>query len=161
MLIHSAVPSYSYKVQEDRANDILPREKEPTGLYGDSQGFSSYVDKQTPEEILKAITENGITSLWQWQMEELKKKVAADIMAEMGITPEQLAAMPDTQRMSLEAKIMQEVERRIKDMVAENMRKKDESGLAGNIKLDAQTQAAMIELTQGLTEDYLEVAANK
>jgi len=161
MLIHSAVPAYSYKIQGDKANDILPKEKEPTGLYGDSQDFSSYVDEQSPEEILKAITENGITSMWQWQMEELKKKVAAEVMSEMGITPEQLAAMPETERMNLEAKIMEEVERRIKDMVAESMRKKDETGLADNIKLDAKTQTAVIELTQGLTEDYLEVAVTE
>ncbi len=161
MLIDSMVPSYSYKIQGDKANDILPKEKAPTGLYGDNQDFSAYLDEQTPEEILEAITKNGVTSLWEWQMQELKKKVAAEVMAAMGITPEQLAAMPEGKRMDIEAKIMQEVERRIKDMMAENMRKKDETGFAPNVQLDAQTQTAVIELTQGLTEDYFNLTSGK
>jgi hypothetical protein len=81
-------------------------------------------EDESPAEILRKITSRGISSMWEWQMEELKKKVAAKVMQEMGVSPESLAAMSPEARMSIEEKIMKEVERRIEEAMRNGLEKK-------------------------------------
>ncbi len=102
-------------------------------------------EKDDPAAILKKITSRGISGYWEWQMEELKKKVAEKVMQEMGVTPESLAAMSPEARMSIEEKIMKEVERRIEEAMRNGMEKKQQQPIdIGQMTLSTEAFQLML-----------------
>ncbi len=104
-------------------------------------------DNDDPATMLKKITSRGISSMWEWQLEELKKKVAAKVMQEMGVTPESLAAMSPDVRISLEEKIMKEVERRIEEAMLNGLEEKQKQSIdIGQMTLS--TEAFQLMLTK-------------
>lgn len=98
---------------------------------------------QEPEDMLQEITQDGASGLWKWQIKQLKAKIAAEMMGEMNLTPEALAAMPEAQRISIEQKIMQAVEQRVQEIIRESMEKKkstlgaEASAAAGGVDITA------------------------
>ncbi len=81
-----------------------------------------------PKKILAEIMKDGMSGYWAWQIKEMKKKAAEKVMQGMGVTAESIAAMPPDQRADIERKIMQEVERMVREHVENEARKKQ--GLA-------------------------------
>jgi hypothetical protein len=113
------------------------------------QAFNELFEVNTddPAEMLKKITENGIQSLWKWQVAQLKKRVAEQVMSEMNLTREQIAALPPEQRVEIEKKIMDEVEQRVKQLIEEGMRKKKSDPFALNGNLSSASMQALLEFT--------------
>lgn len=104
--------------------EMTKNKTQESSIDGSFAAMIGNLAEDDPAEMLKEITEDGIASMWKWQIKKLKEKVASEIMQEMSLTPEQIAAMPDAQRVSVEQKIMQEVERRVKEMIEQGMHKK-------------------------------------
>lgn len=87
-------------------------------------GFASLISGQgDPAEMLKEITKDGMKGLWSWQMKQLKEKIAAEVMGEMNVTAESIAKMPENQRVGLEKKIMDEVQKRLEIAMTEQANK--------------------------------------
>ncbi|MDX1974728.1 MAG: hypothetical protein SFT92_03535 [Rickettsiales bacterium] len=100
-----------------------------------------------PEAFLHKITSNGISGYWSWQIEQLRKKIAAEVMQENNVSQESLAKMDDAARTSLEQKIMDEVERRVKEMVENQMNNEKKNGMPIRLT-SAATTHSLISLTQ-------------
>lgn len=120
-------------------------------LAGVDKAFNDLIGKSdSPEDMLKDITAKGVDSLWKWQIKKLKEKIAAQVMQEMNLSPAQIAAMPAEQRMSIEQKILEEVERRVKQLVEQGLQKKNPDSF-GAVKLDSPTLQSLIRTAQEIT----------
>ena len=82
---------------------------------------------EDPAAMIRDITRDGMKGYMKWQMEELKKKVAAKVMQQMGITTEDLQKMAPEVRKNVEDLIAKEVERIMRQMIAEQMQKENKS----------------------------------
>jgi acetyl-CoA acetyltransferase len=77
---------------------------------------STYADTMDADakdalDALREMTTGGIEGYWKWMMKELRE----DVMGEMGVSEEELAAMPVEQRKAVEQSINDEVEKRLKE----------------------------------------------
>jgi hypothetical protein len=79
----------------------------------------------SPEAMMKSLTSDGIDGYWKWQLQQLTAKITGEVMAEQGLTRDAVEKMPPEQRAALEDAIVKEVERRVKQIVAEDMKKKE------------------------------------
>lgn len=86
-----------------------------------SSGFDALLDGQSPEEILHEIVKDGVQGYAKWQMKKLEEKVREQVMSEMGITKDALGSMNANERAETEKKIMDEVARRLKEMIEKKM----------------------------------------
>ena len=111
-----------------------------------SDTFAKLMEGSDPAAMLRDMTKDGVKSMWKWQLEQLKKKVADQVMKEMGVTPESLAKMDVKSRMGVEDKIMKEVERRVKEMV--------DSQMAQDHKNPFGTISAATPSARAPTQDY-------
>ncbi len=85
-----------------------PSKKDEVGkTYNDSMDAGA----KEALDALREMTTGGIEGYWKWMMKELRE----DVMDEMGISEEELAAMPAEQRGAVEKAINDEVEKRIKE----------------------------------------------
>jgi hypothetical protein len=82
--------------------------------------------EETPQEILKKITENGIEGMMKWKIDKLKEEIAGKIMASKNLTQEQIAAMPAEQRIAIEQQIIREVAEKVKEAINEQAKRENE-----------------------------------
>lgn len=104
------------------------------------QQFASLIDD--PKDTLADITSGGIKGYMSWKIEQMKKKMAADVMAGMNLTPEKIAAMSDKDRTDVENKIIQAVESQLKLQVAEDMKRQVKKQLEASNSLGGVLSAA-------------------
>lgn len=90
--------------------------------------FSTLFKAQTAKDTLLEITKDGMRSMWEWQIKELKQRIASQVMEEKGITKESLAAMPPEQKEAIMQAIMDEVQKRLEVAMAEAAKKNGEEG---------------------------------
>lgn len=92
-------------------------------------------------ELLKEMTGGGLQGYWKWMIKTMKERLRADVMGDMGVTDQSLAAMPEAQRNDIEQKINEEVERRLKAWMEKQLHKQQDTA-------DTQAiQAAAMALT--------------
>jgi hypothetical protein len=91
-------------------------------------------------KLLREMTEGGLAGYWKWMIKTMRERLRDEVMQGMGVTQEQLNAMPPDQRKDIEAKITEEVERRLKAWVEQQIKK--QSDVADQQKLE-QTMAAL------------------
>lgn len=117
--------------------------RENHGEDGDFAGLLKGGEVSTTDEawkLLQEMTEGGLAGYWKWMVKTMREKLREEVMGGMGISEEQLAAMPEAQRKDIEAKITEEVERRLKAWVEQQVRKQQD--VADQQKLE-QTLAAL------------------
>lgn len=90
--------------------------------------FEALFADDTPEAMIKEITEGGIEGMLKWKVRQLEKQIAGKVLASEGITKEEIAALPPEQRIPLQQRIMDEVARKLKEAMDEQMKR--ESGMA-------------------------------
>lgn len=90
--------------------------------------------------LLREMTEGGLAGYWKWMIKTMRERLRNEVMQGMGMTEEALAAMPADQRRDIEAKITEEVERRLKAWVEQQIKKQQD--VADQQKLE-QTLAAL------------------
>jgi len=110
-----------------------------------------------PRQVMQDITKNGLSGMWKWQVKELEKKIAQDVLGEMHITSADLNSMQADQRAKVEKQVMKEVERRVKQLIGDSAAKQEAgatdpaqqaaNAAAGN-NAGAQTQGDGKKLTQ-------------
>lgn len=113
------------------------------GLFASMVGGEASSPTSTTEEaskLLKEMTEGGLAGYWKWMIKTMREKLRAEVMDGMGISEDQLKAMPADQRKDIEAKITEEVERRLKAWVEQQINKQKDA--ADQQKLE-QTMAAL------------------
>lgn len=108
------------------------------GLVGGAGAGASAKDEAL--KLLGEMTEGGLEGYWKWMIKTMRERLRAEVMDGMGISEEQLNAMPADQRRDTEARITEEVERRLKAWVEQQMTKHQD--IAEQRKLE-QTMAAM------------------
>ncbi len=81
---------------------------------------------------LTDVTKDGARGYWKWKMKELREQITAQVMGELNVTAEKLAALPLEDRLALEQKIRDMVEERLKLAIAEEMKKKQKTTLGFN-----------------------------
>jgi len=84
-----------------------PKKDEAAGLYNDRMDAGA----KEALDALREMTTGGIEGYWKWMMKELRE----DVMSDMGVSEEELAAMPVEQRAAVEKAIDDEVEKRLKE----------------------------------------------
>jgi uncharacterized protein YdcH (DUF465 family) len=101
-------------------------------------------EQNEAKQMLADITQDGAKGYWEWKIEEMRKQITEQVMGEMNLTPEKLAAMPPEDRLALEDKIARLVEDRLKLAVTEEMKKKKlaESATLNGIIAGAQQVAS-------------------
>lgn len=85
--------------------------------------FAEYLKEDSPEELLRQITENGVQSLLEHKIDQLKKEATERAMAARGVTQDDLAAMEPAERAALMETIMAEVREQIKQAMQEQMKR--------------------------------------
>jgi hypothetical protein len=95
----------------------------------------------SPQGILHEITKDGITGMMKWKVKKLEEQIAKKVMAAQNLTPEQIAAMPDAQRVSTENQIMKAVAQALKQAMKEQMDKQAKA----NGQLDATDPSSPIQ----------------
>lgn len=99
------------------------------------------------EAALGEITKGGVNGYWAWKISEMRKKITEQVMGEMNLTPEKLAAMSAEERLLTEKKIEDLVEERLKLAVAEEMKRKQNTLLGFNATAAAILSAQDISAT--------------
>ncbi len=94
-------------------------------------------------EALREMTAGGIEGYWKWMMKELRE----DVMEEMGVSEEELAAMPVEQRGAVEKAINDEVEKRIKE--AMGVKDGEEGVVNAEQMIEKMKQAIQAEQAKG------------
>lgn len=82
------------------------------------------------EKLLSEMTSGGLEGYWRWLIKNEEARIRADVMQGMGLSEEQLAAMPDAQRQDLEKQISDAVAQRLKVWLEKQMQKEKEAGNA-------------------------------
>jgi len=85
--------------------------------------FAEYLHEDSPEEILKKITEKGVQSLLEHKIDQMKKDATERAMASRGVSEADLAAMDPQDRTDMMQAIMDEVQRMIKQAMNEQMKR--------------------------------------
>ncbi len=118
---NSPASSSSNFIQDSYANQI------------DKEFNEIFEDVKDSYDTLKEITSKGAEGYWSWQLKNLKKKIAEQIMGEMGVTKESLAKMPSEERIRQEKLVMDELKKRIEEIVRNEIKKEQkENVLKGN-----------------------------
>lgn len=103
---------------------------EQRDLQQTEEDFAEYLSAETTEEeLLHTITKDGVQSLIQHKIDQLKKKLTEDAMAARGVNQESLAAMPEDQRLAMMKSIMDEVAQALKKQFSEQMQRDMENEL--------------------------------
>ncbi|MEJ0010316.1 MAG: hypothetical protein WDN72_07345 [Alphaproteobacteria bacterium] len=108
-------PSSNYS-----ASDIVQTDSTFESLFADQN--------ETPQEILKDLTSNGVNGYMKWKIDQMKDKATAQVMNSMGLTKAQVEGMPTDQRIALEKKIESQVEQEVKMSIQQEMKKNANSG---------------------------------
>jgi len=106
--------------------------------------FMEYVTADSPRDVMRKITENGLSGYIAWKIDQIKAQVTAQVMGEMGVTIEALESMEAGKRAELEEKIMREVQRRLEMMIEEGTKN-------SNTAKDGETTAAAPGAESGQT----------
>ena len=77
------------------------------GAYNDSMDATA----KEALDALREMTSGGLEGFWKWMMKELRE----DVMEDMGVSEEALAAMDPAQRAAVEDAIEKEVQARLKE----------------------------------------------
>lgn len=98
----------------------------------DQQFAKMLAETKEAKDMLAEITGGGAKGYWAWKMKQLREQITAQVMGEMGLTPEKLAAMSPEERLATLKKIEEAVEERLKLAMAEEMRRKQRTLLGFN-----------------------------
>lgn len=93
-----------------------------------NSGFADLLKVEDAKETIRELTENGMQGMWEWQMQQLKSKIAGDVMAELGIDEDDLESMAPEARLDLERRIMDEVQKRLEAIMADESKKNMQEG---------------------------------
>lgn len=85
--------------------------------------FAEYLKTDEPEEVLKKMTKNGVQSMLEYKIDQLKKKLTEKAMAARGVTADDLAAMPADESAKIMEEIMKQVQEQLKMAMNEQMKK--------------------------------------
>lgn len=114
--------------------------KEETGAtYNDSMDAGA----KEALDALREMTTGGIEGYWKWMMKELRE----DVMDEMGVSEEELAAMPAEQRSAVEKAINDEVELRLKE--AMGIKDGEQGVVTAQEMIEKMKQAMQAEQAKG------------
>lgn len=86
---------------------------------------------------LAEVTGGGIQGYWAWKMKKLREDITGQVMSEMNMTPEKLAALPPEERLAMLKKIEDMVAERMKLAMQEEMKKKQNTLLGFNATASA------------------------
>lgn len=100
-------------------------------------------DKEAKDK-LSEITRDGAKSYWEWKIKEMRKQIGEEVMGEMNLTPEKIAAMSAEERVKTETKILEIVEQRLRLAIAEEMKRKQNTILGFNASATAILSAQEI-----------------
>lgn len=103
-------------------------------------------DKES-KDMLAEITKEGGKSYWEWKIKQMRKQIGEEVMGEMNLTPEKLAAMSAEERVKTETKILEIVEQRLRLAIAEEMKRKQNTILGFNASAAAILSAQEISAT--------------
>lgn len=110
--------------------------------------FAALFEEETPRGIIREITKDGMNGMMAWKIKEMRKEIAAKVMAEMNVTREDIAGMSSADRVAMEQKIMDAVEEQLKLAIREQM-EKELHGMAPKL-LDKQTTEGIYSALQNL-----------
>lgn len=82
----------------------------PMGM--EDKGHISQAEKEA-KEMLSDMTEGGLNGYWKWVMKQLREQV----LEEMGLSEDQVAAMDPASRDAVEKAIAEEVQKRLAEMM--------------------------------------------
>lgn len=129
-----------------KGNEVDDKETTETTAKNESndlmQQLAGMLEGSTPEEMLSEIT--SMEGYMKWQIKELTKKATAEVMSKMGVTMDELNAMPAEQKLAILKMIMQIVQEKIKLAMEEQMKNK-----GGNPFMKIPDQS--VSLIDGLT----------
>lgn len=108
-----------------------PKKDEAAGLYNDRMDAGA----KDALDALREMTSGGIEGYWKWMMKELRE----DVMDEMGVSEDELAAMPVEQRAAVEQAINDEVQKRLKE--AMGIKDGEEAVVDANEMIEKMKQA--------------------
>lgn len=108
--------------------------------------FASYLGEEDPAALLHEITKDGVEGMLKWKIEEMKKKIAAEVMASKNITKESLAAMSAEERAATQDMIMREVQEKLKEAMNEQMKRENhlEIGFMNTAPVDEKTLLGLL-----------------
>jgi len=78
-------------------------------------------DSEDPAALIKKLARGGIQGYMAWQIQQLAARIARDVMSSMGVTEACLASMSAEERNEIAQKIMDEVKRRMEEMIKQQM----------------------------------------
>ena len=97
--------------------------------------FAEMLEGSSPEEMISEIS--SMSGFMKWQVKELTKKITSQVMGSMGITMDDLNAMPSEQKIAVMKQIMDAVQEKLKIAMEEQMKKQNKETLplaASNIE---------------------------
>lgn len=91
-------------------------------------------EQEEAKKALEEVAGGGIEGYWQWKIKKLREQIEEQVMGEMNMTAEKLAALSLEDRLALEKKISEVVEQRLKLAMDEEMkrRKREAMGLTAS-----------------------------
>lgn len=120
-------------------------------LTGVKDEFAYTLESDDPADLIHEITQDGIAGLWKHQLEELKKKIAEQVMNAHGVTEDSLAAMAPEERQALQNLIEREIAEKLRQAIEEKFGTNGVPAMAntavpqpaqtGNLLLSTQTPA--------------------
>lgn len=101
--------------------------------------FTKMLEGSTPEEMISEIS--SMSGYMKWQIKELTKKIMGQVMGAMGITMDDLNAMPAEQKIAVMKQIMDAVREKLQQAMEEQMKKEQKNPLLslGNINIPEPT----------------------
>lgn len=92
--------------------------------------FAEYLRiEERPEQVLSKITSNGVQSLLEHKIEQMKKKITEQVMASKGVTQSDLEAMEPAEQLAVLKAIMEQVQQMLKQAINEQMKKEHKTEL--------------------------------
>lgn len=162
----------STSIHTNRLYNTRPVSENPNVLTAADEPTQAEIDKadaafnalfakedETPQSILSHMVEKGTDGLAKWQIDQMQKDIANRTLRNKSLSQEQIAALPPKQRVPTENKIVEEVNEKLKDAIAEIIREKKAKeemdkharamdGLSGgNSNVNASAIAPMLNIT--------------
>ena len=113
------------------------------------QAFAELLGKEEdsgPGALLSEITRDGIAGYWAWQVEQLRRRIAGEVMDEMDVTEDKLRTLPPEERAQIQEKILREVERRLE--LAMKEKEKEEEGRRKDDPLAGPVRRQLLEFQE-------------
>mgnify|MGYP000611975005 CR=1 FL=1 len=89
--------------------------------------FKEMLSGGSPEDMLSEIT--SMSGYMKWQIKELTKKIAGEVMGSMGVTMDDINAMPVEQKTAIMQRIMDAVRQKLQTAMEEQMKKEGKNPL--------------------------------